>query len=251
VSPLEALAVLLAGVGAGTINAVVGSGTLITFPVLLAVGYPPLLANVSNNVGLVPGSLAAAVGYRRELEGQWTRTLRLAVASVVGSVVGAVALLVLPDDAFRAIVPAFIALALVLVVLQPRLSQRLADRPPRPATRGGRATTAVVGLTGVYGGYFGAAQGVILVAVLGIALPEPLQRVNAVKNVLAAAANGTAGIVFVLVAEVSWPAALLIAVGSSLGALTGARYGRRLPAGALRALIVVVGVVAMGQLIFG
>jgi uncharacterized membrane protein YfcA len=248
---LEALAVLSAGAGAGTINAVVGSGTLITFPVLLAVGYPPLLANVSNNVGLVPGSVAAAFGYRRELAGQWRRTLRLAGASVVGSVIGAIALLLLPDDAFRAIVPAFIALALVLVVLQPRLSRRLAERPQRPATRGGPATTAAVGLTGVYGGYFGAAQGVILVALLGIALPEPLQRVNAAKNVLAAAANGTAALIFVSVAEVSWTAALLIAVGSSLGALLGARYGRRLPAGALRGLIVVVGLAAMAQLILG
>jgi uncharacterized membrane protein YfcA len=170
---------------------------------------------------------------------------------VVGSVIGAIALLVLPDDAFRAIVPAFIALALVLVVIQPRLSRRLAERPQRPPTRSGPATTAAVGLTGVYGGYFGAAQGVILVALLGIALPEPLQRVNAAKNVLAAAANGTAALIFVSVAEVSWTAAVLIAVGSSLGALLGARYGRRLPAGALRGLIVVVGLVAMAQLIVG
>jgi hypothetical protein len=251
VSPLEALAVLVAGAGAGMINAAVGSGTLITFPVLLAVGYPPLLANVSNNVGLVLGSVAAAVGYRRELAGQWARTLRLACASVVGALVGAIALLVLPDDAFRAIVPAFIALALVLVVVQPRLSRRLAEGDRGPGIRGRRTTTVAVGLTGVYGGYFGAAQGIILVALLGIALPEPLQRVNAVKNVLAAAANGTAAILFVLVAEVSWSAALLIAVGSSTGAFLGARYGRRLPPDVLRGLIVVVGLVAMGQLIAG
>jgi len=248
---LEALAVLLAGVGAGTINAAVGSGTLITFPVLLAVGYPPLLANVSNNVGLVPGSLAAAFGYRRELAGQWPRTLRLAIASVVGALIGAGALLVLPDDAFRAIVPAFIAVAVVLVVAQPALTRRLDARHGRPGIRGGRTTTVAVGLTGVYGGYFGAAQGVILVSLLGIALPEPLQRVNAAKNVLAAAANTTAGLVFVVVADVSWTAVLLIAAGSTVGALLGARYGRRLPPGALRALIVVVGLVAMGQLVLG
>ncbi len=248
---LEALAVLLAGSGAGMINAAVGSGTLITFPVLLAVGYPPLLANVSNNVGLVPGSVSAAFGYRRELAGQWRRTLRLASASVAGALVGAVALLVLPDDAFRAIVPVFIAAALVLVVVQPRLARRLAERGRGPGIRGRRTTVAAVGLTGVYGGYFGAAQGIILVALLGIALPEPLQRVNAVKNVLAAAANGTAAVVFVLVADVSWRAVALIAVGSSAGALVGARYGRRLPPDVLRGLIVVVGLVAMGQLIAG
>ncbi len=248
---LEALAVLLAGSGAGMINAAVGSGTLITFPVLLAVGYPPLLANVSNNVGLVPGSVAAAFGYRRELAGQWRRTLRLASASVAGALVGAVALLVLPDDAFRAIVPVFIAAALVLVVVQPRLARRLAERGRGPGIRGRRTTAAAVGLTGVYGGYFGAAQGIILVALLGIALPEPLQRVNAVKNVLAAAANGTAAVVFVLVADVSWRAVALIAVGSSAGALVGARYGRRLRPDVLRGLIVVVGLAAMGQLIAG
>jgi uncharacterized membrane protein YfcA len=248
---LEALAVLLAGAGAGTINAAVGSGTLITFPVLLAVGYPPLLANVSNNVGLVPGSLAAAFGYRRELAGQWPRTLRLAIASVVGALLGAIALLRLPDDAFRAIVPVFIAAALVLVVAQPTLTRRLAARHGRPGIRGGRTTVAAVGLTGVYGGYFGAAQGIILVSVLGIALPEPLQRVNAVKNVLAGAANSTAALVFVAVADISWTAVLLIATGSTIGALLGARYGRRLPANVLRGLIVVVGLVAMGQLVLG
>jgi len=251
VSPLEALAVLVAGVGAGMVNAVVGSGTLITFPVLLAVGYPPLLANVSNNVGLVLGSISAAFGYRRELVGQWERTLRLACASVAGALVGAVALLLLPAEAFRAIVPVFIAVALVLVVIQPRLAARLAARGREPGLRGRRTTTAAVGLTGVYGGYFGAAQGILLVALLGIALPEPLQRVNAVKNVLAAAANGTAAVVFVLVANVSWGAAALIAVGSSMGALAGARYGRRLSPAVLRALVVVVGLVAMGQLIAG
>ncbi len=250
-TPLEALAVLVAGAGAGMINAAVGSGTLITFPVLLAVGYPPLLANVSNNVGLVPGSVAAAFGYRRELAGQWPRTLRLACASLLGALVGAVALLVLPDDAFGAIVPVFIAVALVLVVVQPRLARRLAERGRGPGIRGRRTTAAAVGLTGVYGGYFGAAQGIILVALLGIALPEPLQRVNAVKNVLAAAANGTAAVVFVLVADVSWRAVALIALGSSAGALAGARYGRRLPPDVLRGLIVVVGLVAMGQLIAG
>jgi len=251
VTPLEALAVLVAGMGAGMINAAVGSGTLITFPVLLAVGYPPLLANVSNNVGLVLGSVAAAFGYRRELAGQWVRTLSLACASVIGALLGAVALLVLPDEAFRAIVPVFIAVALVLVVVQPRLTRHLEERGRDPGLRGRRTTTVAVGLTGVYGGYFGAAQGILLVALLGIALPEPLQRVNAVKNVLAAAANGTAAVVFILVAEVSWRAAALIALGSMVGALAGARYGRRLPPGVLRALIVVVGIVAMGQLIAG
>ncbi len=250
-TPFEALAVLAAGAGAGTINAAVGSGTLLTFPVLLAVGFPPLVANVSNNVGLVPGSVAAAIGYRRELAGQGRRTARLAVASVLGSLLGAVALLRLPDEAFKAIVPAFIAFALILVVAQPSLTRRLAARHARPGLRWRRATAVVVALTGVYGGYFGAAQGVILVSVLGIALPEPLQRVNAVKNVLAGAANTTAAIVFLLAADVSWTAALLIAVGSTVGAAVGARYARRLHPNVLRGLIVVVGLAAMGQLVLG
>ena len=167
---LEALAVLAAGVAAGTINVVVGSGTLITFPVLLAVGFPPVTANVSNTIGLVPGSFSGVVGYRRELATQTHRLLQLSIASVTGGIVGAVALLELPASAFEAIVPVFIVIALVLIIIQPRLAKRLASRRPAHA-RPGPVTTGLVFGTGVYGGYFGAAQGILLLGILGATLP--------------------------------------------------------------------------------
>jgi uncharacterized membrane protein YfcA len=248
VSPLEIVAVLLAGVAAGTINAVVGSGTLVTFPTLLAFGVPPLTANVSNNVGLSPGSISAAVGYRKELSGQRSRVLRLGLASFIGAIVGAVLLLVLPSAAFDAIVPVLILVGVVLVILGPRISRRVAERAE---ARGGIAHHGVwwvwpaVLLTGVYGGYFGAAQGVLLMAVLGIGVDDTMQRHNATKNVLAAIVNTVAAIVFIAVADIDWAVAGLIAVGSVIGGQLGATVGRRLPAAVLRGVIVTVGVVAM------
>jgi uncharacterized protein len=248
VSLPEALAILVAGVAAGTINVVVGSGTLITFPVLLTVGFAPVVANVSNTIGLVPGSFSGVVGYRRELGRQRHRLVQLSLASITGGILGAIALLELPDDAFEAIVPVFIVAALVLIVLQPRLAARLAQRTPREGRPGPLTTAAVVG-TGVYGGYFGAAQGILLLGILGVSLPEDLQHVNAIKNLLAMLVNLVSGIVFAIVAPVDWGAAGLIAVGSIFGGALGARYGRRLPPQALRALIVVVGTVAIVRLL--
>jgi uncharacterized protein len=247
----EVLAIALAGLAAGTINTVVGSGTLITFPVLLAFGYSPVTANVSNTVGLVPGSLSGAVGYRRELVGQRVHAVRLGVASVLGGITGAVLLLVLPASAFEAIVPVFIALALAMVVLQPRLNARLAKRS-RSSGRGERiATLAALYATGVYGGYFGAAQGILLLGILGMALAQDLHRTNALKNVLAGLVNGVAALFFVVAAHVEWGPAGILACTSMLGGQIGARYGRRLPARALRALIVVVGVAAIVRLVVG
>lgn len=248
-TPLEAAAILLAGVGAGTINTVVGSGTLVTFPTLLAFGVPPVTANVSNTIGLVPGSLSGAYGYRRELAGQRARVVRLASASLLGGLAGGLLLLVLPEGAFAAIVPALILLGLVLVVLQPRISAWVARRhdevSERRALHGARWVWPAVVLTGVYGGYFGAAQGVLLMAVMGIGIAESLQRLNAVKNVLAALVNAVAGLLFALVAEVDWTVVLLIGLGSVVGGQIGATVGRRLSGPALRAVIVVVGSVAL------
>jgi uncharacterized protein len=234
---------------AGTINTVVGSGTLITFPVLLAFGYAPVTANVTNTLGLVPGSASGAYGYREELRGQWRRTGRLACASFSGGVAGAVLLLVLPAAAFKAIVPVFIAIALVLVVLQPRLSAWLVARGRAPTPRAGWAVMIAVFATGIYGGYFGAAQGILLLAILGLGLPESLQRINAVKNVLAGLVNLVAAIVFVFAAHIAWGAALALAIGAALGGVIGARVGRRLPPGVLRAVIVIVGLSAILQLL--
>lgn len=265
-SLLEALAIALAGVGAGTINAVVGSGTLITFPTLLALGVPPVTANMSNSLGLVPGSIAGAVGYRSELVGQRALVVRLLVFSTSGGVLGAILLLVLPPGAFEAVVPVLILLGVALVVAQPRLSRyvaaRAARRDPEPTTTGPAALPWWVPLaafgTGVYGGYFGAAQGVILMGLLGIGIAESLQRLNGVKNVLVAVVNGIAGLIFVVVAElglfgtdaaVDWLVVALIAAGSVVGGFVGAAVGRTLPPLVLRAVIVVVGLVAVAVIV--
>ncbi|HEV3282603.1 MAG TPA: sulfite exporter TauE/SafE family protein [Solirubrobacteraceae bacterium] len=248
-SVAEIASIALAGLAAGAVNTLVGSGTLITFPALLAWGYSPVTANVSNTIGLVPGSVSGAVGYRRELEGQRERALRLGAASALGGLTGAVLLLVLPASAFKAIVPAFIALALVLVLLQPRLDRWLRERSIQLDGRHRLLTVLAVFATGVYGGYFGAAQGIMLLAVLGLALPQALQRTNALKNVLAGIVNGVAGVYFVIAAHVAWAPAGIIAGASIIGAQLGARYGRRLPPAVLRALIVAVGVFAIVRLL--
>lgn len=262
-SPLEAVAILLAGVGAGTINTVVGSGTLITFPTLLALGVPPVTANMSNSLGLVPGGVAGAIGYRRELTGQRSRVLRLLVFSTAGGAIGAILLLVLPPGAFETIVPVLILLGIVLVIVQPRLSRMVAERAERRAAEGvvpvERAwwVPLAVFATGLYGGYFGAAQGVLLMGVLGIGVAESLQRLNGVKNVLVAVVNGVAGLIFVVVAElgllgtdaeVDWLLVLLIGTGAIAGGFLGAAVGRRLPPIVLRGVIVVVGLVAVAVL---
>ncbi|MFI8498557.1 sulfite exporter TauE/SafE family protein [Streptomyces sp. NPDC085524] len=250
----ESLAVFTAGIGAGTINTIVGSGTLITFPVLLATGLPPVTANVSNTLGLVPGSISGAIGYRKELQGQRARILRLGAVSLVGGLAGAVLLLTLPSDSFDTIVPVLIGLALVLVVFQPRLAAYLRRRQEsaggepgnpdgRPALLGGML------LASAYGGYFGAAQGVLYVGLMGLLLHEDMQRINAVKNVIAALVNGIAAVFFLFVAEFDWTAVLLIAVGSTIGGQIGAKVGRRLSPTVLRAVIVTVGILAIVQLL--
>jgi hypothetical protein len=245
----HATALLAAALAAGAINAVVGSGTLITFPTLLALGYPPLTANIANTIGLVPGSAAAVWAYRRELHGQGGRLARLGPASVAGALGGGVLLFTLPPGAFRAIVPVLITAACILVIVQPRLTAVLAKRP---GPSGGRLPLLVIGVAaaGVYGGYFGAAQGVLLIGLLATLSGEPdMQRCNAAKNALAMTANLVAGLLFLAVRDVDWTVAGLIAVGSSGGALIGGRLGRRMPAGVLRGVIVVVGTIAVIRLV--
>lgn len=263
---LQAIAIFAAGLAAGTINTVVGSGTLITFPTLLAFGYPPVLANVSNNVGLVPGVASGVHGYRAELAGQRRRIIRLGSASLLGGLVGAFLLLVLPAGAFKAIVPVLIGIALVMVIFQPRLSKFVAarqrargggvpaedaaaDLEALPLQIGGPVLWALVFLSGVYGGYFGAAQGVLLLGLMGVAFTDSLQRINAVKNVLAGLVNGVAALVFVFATHIDWAVAGLIACGAILGGQLGARIGRKLPPWALRLVIICVGVVALVKLL--
>jgi hypothetical protein len=277
---IQDLAIFGAGIAAGMINVVVGSGTLITFPTLLAFNFPPVLANVSNNIGLIPGSLTGAWGYRAELSGQRDRALKLGSASLGGGLVGAILLLVLPAGAFQAIVPVLIGIALVMVILQPQLAKRVRQRAAAPARTAatvaagetgdriadsGAATTASTGTrqtdtggwvlwflvfcTGIYGGYFGAAQGVLLLGLLGIVLGDTMQRVNAVKNVLAALVNGVAAVVFIIVSHVDWTVAGIIAAGSVIGGLIGAKVGRKLSPWGLRIVIICVGIAALVKLL--
>jgi uncharacterized membrane protein YfcA len=239
--------IALAGVAAGTINTVVGSGTLITFPTLLAFGVPPVTANVSNSIGLVPGSVTGAVGYRRELRGQRSRLLHLASASGLGGLLGG-ALLLWQPGAFEFVVPALILLGLLLVVAGPRISLYVARRHEASGGlphRGAWWVWPGMFACGIYGGYFGAAQGVLMMAVLGIGIDDSLQRLNGAKNVLAALVNGISGVLFVLIADVDWQIVGLIAIGAVVGGVLGSSVGRRLPAPVLRGFIVVVGVVAL------
>jgi uncharacterized protein len=254
----EMLAVVAAGLAAGSINAVVGSGTLVTFPVLLAVGLPPVTATISNSLGLVPGGLTSAIGYRRELTGQRRLLVRLLPASLLGALTGAFLLLHLPASAFEAIVPGLVALAVVLVAGQPLLQRRLAARRARAGTvddphiGGGRLAALIAGAyaTGTYGGYFAASQGVLQVGIFGLLLREPLQRLNAIKNVLTLGVNTVAALAYVVVAtdRIDWRAAGLVAGGSLVGGHVGSTLGRRLPAPVLRTAIVVLGLVAIAVL---
>jgi uncharacterized membrane protein YfcA len=281
---LQGLVIFAVGLAAGTINTVVGSGTLITFPTLLALGYPPVLANVSNNVGLVPGVASGVHGYRAELAGQRQRMIRLGSASLCGGLVGAILLLVLPAGAFKEIVPALIGIALVMVIFQPRLARWMAARQlarsPAPAPAGaldrdggagavgagavrvaapvtqeavvqagGPVLWVLVFLSGVYGGYFGAAQGVLLIGLMGVAFTDTMLRINAVKNVLAGLVNGVAALVFIAATHIDWGVAGLIACGAILGGQFGARIGRKLPPWGLRVLIICVGVAALAKLL--
>jgi uncharacterized membrane protein YfcA len=249
VSLLHALAIFGAGIAAGTINVVVGSGTLVTFPVLLAFGYAPVTANVSNTVGLVPAAVSGTAGYRRELSGQRSRALRLAIFSTFGGVAGAVALLVLPASAFKRIVPVFIGIALVMIVFQPYLARAIGSRKRSADQASGPTASAGVFMSGIYGGYFGAAQGILLLGILGLTIDDELQRLNALKVVLVGLVNLVAGIIFAFAAHISWAAAGLIAAGSILGGAIGASQGRRLPPLVLRAVIVAVGVIAIVLLV--
>ncbi|MFJ4768101.1 sulfite exporter TauE/SafE family protein [Streptomyces uncialis] len=251
----EIVLVLAAGLAAGTLNTVVGSGSLLTFPVLVALGHPPVVANVSNTIGLAPGSLSAVYGCRRELAAQRHRLLPLGAAAVLGGLTGALLLLALPADTFGAVVPALVLLAALLMALQPRLTRLVAGRrtrhAPAPGTLAtmpprttGRALPAAVLAVSVYGGYFGAAQGVLLLAALAIALDDDLRQLNGLKNLLQALVNLIAAVLFTLTADVAWLPVALIAAGSVPGALLGAALGRRVSPAVLRAVVVTVGTVA-------
>lgn len=244
---VEVAILFTSGVAAGVINTVVGSGSLVTFPALLALGYPPILANVTNNVGVLPGSISGAIAYRDELRGQLRAVLPLAVFSGLGGLSGALLLLVLPPQVFGTVVPVLIIFACILVIIGPQLKTWAEKREARTGSGSPRQRTLLVsvGLSSVYGGYFGAAQGVILLSFLSILLKGGIQRANAYKNVLAATANGSAATVFILTTQIAWIAAGIIALGAILGGQIGGSVGKRLPPVVYRALIVVIGVIAI------
>lgn len=250
--PLQALAIIAAGLAAGTINTIVGSGTLVTFPTLLFFGYAPVSANISNSLGLVAGGFSGAWGYRSELRTVRSTLLALLPASLVGSVMGALLLLVLPESAFETIVPILIALALVLVVTGPRLNRWATGHHTDRLTLGRWiALLAGVVFTGMYGGYFGAAQGVLLIGLLGVLLPYGLQQLNGLKNACTLVANLVAALVFLVVdpAQIDWLVVLLIATGSLAGGFIGAKVGRSMPPWLLRTVMVVIGTVAIVVLV--
>ena len=253
-SPFDALLLLSAAIGAGIMNAVVGAGTLITFPTLLFLGYPPVVANVSNTVGLVPGSIAGAYGYRATLVGRWRLVRRLATATATGGLIGGLLLILLPGRAFEVVVPVLLVASAILAAVQPRVAAAVARRR---AARGADSTAPEPGseavgpmlllgilLAGIYGGYFGAAQGVILLVLLGLALGGPVNGLNGVKNVLAGTANLVSAVLFIVMADVDWQAAAIVAVGATIGGGLGGRYGRRLPSSALRVILVAVALIA-------
>ncbi|OBF94023.1 hypothetical protein A5790_10665 [Mycobacterium sp. 852002-51152_SCH6134967] len=250
--------IALAGLGAGAINTLVGSGTLITFPTLVTLGFPPVTATMSNAIGLVAGGVSGTWGYRRELRGQWHRLRWQIPASFVGAGVGAWLLLHLPETVFERVVPVLLVAALVLVVIGPRIqsyARARAEAAGQSATHVSRSRMAAVVFAtfavGVYGGYFTAAQGIMLIAAMGALLPEDMQRMNAAKNLLSLVVNVVAAVAYTVVAfdRISWLAAGLIAAGSLVGGYLGAHYGRRLSPNALRAVIVVVGMIGLYRLL--
>lgn len=248
----EALVVVLAGLWAGTINTIVGSGTLITFPVLLLLGLAPLEANMTNSLGLAASGLTAPLAYRAELRSAAPLVRRLVPMTLLGSLVGAALLLVAPPGAFAAVVPVLVALALVLVVTGPRLNAWAARHRPQGEDSGWHLTLTRLGVLGggVYGGYFGAAQGVLLMGLMTSLLDRSLHEITAVKNVLVPLSNVVAALVFVAVARdaISWGTAALLAVGALGGGWLGGRLSKRFAPAHLRAVIVVVGLVALGTL---
>ncbi|EXF25320.1 membrane protein [Nesterenkonia sp. AN1] len=281
----QLLLILVAGIWAGAINTVVGSGTLVTFPVLVAMGVPPVSATVSNAMGLIAGNFTGAWGYRREIRQVKSVLKKLVPASILGGVIGATLLITLPEEVFGRVAPILIVVSLAFVIAQPRLSAWVraraaarekdaetagsgdatgdsAEGASEKAAKAGRPSMPTVSLVlmllvfaaGIYGGYFVAAQGILLMGILGIFLMANIQQANGVKNLLVAVVNLTAAISYVLVdyllrepadRVILWEVVVVIAVGSTLGGLIGAWVGRRLSPLVLRLIIVTLGLVAL------
>jgi len=241
---LKLLAVAAAGAAAGAANSIAGGGALMTFPTQVALGVPPLAANVTNTVGIVPASIGGALGYSDLLREQSGRLGRLLVPMLLGAVGGTVLLLLTSDAAFEAIVPLLIAVSCLLLLLQPRLTPRLShagnERSPY--------LFAGIFFSGAYGAYFGSAVSILLFALLALFVADTLQHLNAMKIVLAGSANLLAACAYAFLAPVEWRYALTIMVSSFFGGRAGAHYARRIPADPLRIGIAIVGLVVAAVL---
>lgn len=233
-----------AGAAAGLINVLVGSGSLFTFPVLLWLGFPPVTANISNTIGLMAGNVSGTIGYRKELRGQGSKLWTLSIVTFGGAIAGALLILKLPSSIFEFIVPYLIGLGCLLVVAQPYVARL--QRRRLPSRRGGSAAAhLLISATGVYGGYFGAAQGVLILGVLGVTLQNTLQQNNALKNLLQTVAGLAATIVFALIGPLEWQPILIISVSSVFGGYLGSVLGPRLSPVILRIMVVAVSVAAI------
>ncbi|MDZ5660330.1 sulfite exporter TauE/SafE family protein [Nocardioides sp. S-58] len=248
---LDALLVLATGFGAGILSSTVGVASLLSFPVLVALGLPPVVANVTNTLGMIPAGLGGVVGYRQEVREGGRVAVVIVVVCAIGAVLGAALLLGLPPGVFEAVVPWLILFTCLLVAIQPRISAWLRARHEQQ--HGGQlaerrhmspATTAFATMTGVYGGYFGAGAGVMMVAVLGLGTDLELRIVNGLKTLSLMVGNIVAGLIFVVVADPRWDVAALLAAGSLVGGYVGARIGRKLPDSVFRGAVVAAGVVA-------
>ena len=237
--------VLLAGAGfaAGAINAAAGGGSLVTFPALVAVGYPPLIANITNNVAVSPGYITGAYGYRERLRGQGHRILPLAAASVVGTLIGVGLILASSRDAFTAVVPFLILAACALLAIQPWIARKLRQNTGA-SDRPGIWVLAGQTLAAIYGGYFGAALGVALIAILGVFFDDTLQRLNALKAMMSLVIGGVAALVFALLAPVAWGAVLIVGTASLAGGQIGASLAQKVSNRTLRTGIISYGVAA-------
>lgn len=243
----EVLALALAGIIAGGLNAVVGSGSFIAFPTLLALGYPPVVANVTNRVGLVLGLFSGVAGYRRELKGQRDRLVLLVLPTLGGAILGAFLLLILPAIIFQRVAPVLVVVAVLLMLFGPRLSRAMERRADAWWVK--PALPVSVFLTAIYGGYFGAAMGVILISTLNVMVNDSLQRLNALKNVLAGLISTVASILFIFLGHIAWQAAIILAIFSLLGGWLGALVGRRLSPTVLKWVIVIGGIAAVIKLV--
>jgi uncharacterized membrane protein YfcA len=237
VSAVDVVLLVVAGFLAGVTGTVVSLASLVSYPALLAVGLPALTANVTNTVALVLSTVGASLSSRPELLGQSRRLRRLAVVATAGGAAGAVLLLSTPPEVFEVLVPVLIGAAAVLLLLQPAVT-----RLTRGAV-GERSPLVLAGIftVGVYGGYFGAAAGVLMLALLALSVAEPLARLNALKNVTLGLANAVAAVGFALFGPVRWAAALPLAAGFLAGGGLGPALVRRLPAERLRVLIALLG----------